>query len=105
MLETSAVSLTPLGGVEVGHENPNTLILTVRLDGSNVLPWFHSTQIYITGKGKIGYLTGATKASDPKSATFPKWETENAIVMSWLLHFKKPEISNTFMYLTTAKAI
>lgn len=101
--ETSDVTSTPSKGMKVGNDNPNTLISTVRLN--NFLPWFHSAQIYITSKGKLGYLTGATKAPDPTSATFPKWEAENAIVMSWLLHSMKPEISHTFMYLPTSKAI
>lgn len=42
MSETSGVTLTPSGGMEVGNDNPNTLISTVRFDGNNFIPWFHS---------------------------------------------------------------
>lgn len=62
MLETSDITSMPSGRLEVVHDNPNTLISTVRFDGNNFLPWFHSAQLYIIGKGKLGYLTGATKA-------------------------------------------
>lgn len=82
MLDTSDITYVPSNGLEAGIGNPNTLISTVHFDGSNFLPWFHSAQIYSTGKGKLGYLTGATKAPDPSSLCFPKWEAENAVVMS-----------------------
>lgn len=60
MLETSDVTLAPSRGMKVVNETPNALITTVRFDGSNYLPQFHFAQIYITGKRKLGYLTGET---------------------------------------------
>lgn len=63
MSEASDVTLNPIGSVGGAmNEAPNTLITTVQFDETNYLPWFHSTQLYIAGKGKLGYLTGKTKA-------------------------------------------
>lgn len=82
MLETGDITSMPFGRLEGVTDNPNTLISIVRFDGNNFLSWFYSAQIYITGKGKLGYLTGATKVLAPSSPNFPKWVAESAIVMS-----------------------
>lgn len=106
MSEVSDVSSFPtrsVGGIV--NEAPNTLIMTGQFDGSNYLPWYHSTQSFIIGKGKFGYLTGDTKAPDLEPTTFPKWQAKNVTMMSCFLHSMQPEIANTPMYLLIAKAI
>lgn len=67
MLETSDVTSASSRGVgTVMNKTPNALITTVKFDGSNYLPWFHSTQLYITGKGKFGIFDRHDKVSRVK---------------------------------------
>lgn len=73
-----------LGGIV--NESPNSTITTIRLGGTNFLAWSQSAKLYITGKGKGAYLSGAAKMPAPTNSAFEKWEAENAMVMSWLLH-------------------
>lgn len=39
------------------------------------------------------------------SEKFANWETENSMIMSWLLGSMTPEVSNTFMLYQTAADI
>lgn len=61
MSKINDVTSAPSRGVGAVNETPNAFITTVKFDGSNYLPWFHLAQLYITGKAKLGYLTGETK--------------------------------------------
>jgi len=54
-----STDVNSLGGVV--NESSNSLITTVRLDGTNFLAWFQSAKPYIISKGKITYLTGEAK--------------------------------------------
>lgn len=42
------------------------------------------------------------KSNDP---SFAKWETENAMVMSWILYSMQLHIANNYLFLPIAKAI
>lgn len=62
--------------------------------------------MFITRRGKLGYLTGTVKAptTDDQAAMF-LWETENAMIMAWLINSMEPEIGQVHLFLPTAKAI
>lgn len=60
----------------------------------------------ITGRGRRGYLTGTVKdpgPSDPRAQV--NWETENAMIMSWLIHSMEPEIGQVYQFHSMAKEI
>ena len=61
--------------------------------------------IFICGKGKEDYLTGAAKAPDENNLAYRNWKVENNIVMSWLLNFMTNEIGENFMYYKTTQKI
>ena len=52
-------------------ESHSIQITRIRLNGDNFLRWSQSIQMYIRGRGKMGYLTGKKKApavDDPNYA-------------------------------------
>ncbi|CAN1217730.1 hypothetical protein LINPERPRIM_LOCUS1104, partial [Linum perenne] len=56
--------------------NPDLLSggLTIpKLNGRNYLQWFRSVQMFITGRSKGGFLTGATAKPDVADAKFEQW--------------------------------
>lgn len=57
--------------------------------------------IYIKGKDKEDYLTGAIKPSTIDDPKYQKWKTENALVMGWLLNSMKLEVSGHYLFLDT----
>lgn len=87
-------------------DSPSLQITTHKLNGSNYLQWSQSVKMFITGRGKLGYLTGAlTAPTDGDQAAEFLWETENAMIMAWLINSMEPEIGQVHLFLHTAKAI
>ncbi|KAI9198462.1 hypothetical protein LWI28_016256 [Acer negundo] len=76
---------------------------TYRLNGQNYLKWSQMVQTFLKGKGKLSHLLGTgPQKGDPK---FEDWDEKESLVMSWLWNSMTPEISDTCMFLTTAKDI
>ena len=57
----------------------------------------------LKGKKKISHFTGTgPKPGDPK---FEAWDEEDSMIIAWLWNSMIPEISDTCMFLATAKDI
>ena len=57
-------------------------ITTIRLNGDNFLRWSQSIQMYIKGRGKMGYLMGEKKALVVDDPNYAIWDVENSMVMT-----------------------
>ncbi|KAF8411460.1 hypothetical protein HHK36_004011 [Tetracentron sinense] len=74
-----------------------------RLTGKNYLKWSQLVRAVLKGKGKISHLMGTgPKTGDPR---FEAWDEEDSMIMAWLWNSMIPEISDTCMFLATAKDI
>ena len=74
-----------------------------RLNGKNYLKWSQFVRTYLKGKGRLSHLIGTGPAkNDP---TFEAWDEENSMIMSWLWDSMEPMISDTCMFMSTAKEI
>lgn len=59
--------------------------------------------MFLKGRGKLSHPLGTDpKPGDPK---FDAWDEQDSLVMSWLWNSMQQEISDTCMYLGTAKEI
>ncbi|ONI01002.1 hypothetical protein PRUPE_6G115900, partial [Prunus persica] len=87
------------------HDLMNVQLLPTKLDGTNYLAWSHFVRLYITGKGRIGYLTGEKKQPDDTDPKFITWVEEDAMLRSWLLQAMTPDISLGYMRLDSEHAI
>ncbi|KAA8545242.1 hypothetical protein F0562_020026 [Nyssa sinensis] len=76
-----------------------------KLDGMNYLAWSEFVRLYITGKGKLGYLTGNKPQPEATDPTFTNWVEENAMLMTWFLQTMTLDVSTGYMRLPTAKDI
>ncbi|GAV69680.1 UBN2_3 domain-containing protein, partial [Cephalotus follicularis] len=67
-------------------------ISPIKFNGTNYLPWSKACMIYVRVNKLAGYLIGTTtrpvKADDEE-----KWLSEDALVISWLLHSIEPALS------------
>lgn len=61
--------------------------------------------MFIRGRGKISYLTGAMVAPKEDDPTFQTWDSENSMVMTWLINSMDHEIGDTYLFLLTRKDI
>ncbi|KAF5454932.1 hypothetical protein F2P56_024561 [Juglans regia] len=74
-----------------------------RLNGKNYLKWSQFIRTYLKGKGKLSHLLGTgPKEGNPR---YDAWDEADSMIMSWLWNSMNPEISNTCMFLSTAKEI
>ena len=61
--------------------------------------------LFMCGKGKDDFLTGAAVATTTDHPKYKVWKLENNMVMSWLFNSMTTEIGEDFMYYKTAKEI
>ena len=57
----------------------------------------------LKGKGKISHLMCTGRK--PGNPRFEAWDEDNSMIMAWLWNSMTPEISDTCMFLATAKDI
>ena len=99
---TGAVMGGSSHGISAGGELP-IIQAAYRLSGKNYLKWSQLIKTFLKGKGKLSHLEGTgPQKEDP---TYAAWDEEDSLVMSWLWSAMNPEISDTIMFLTTAKEI
>lgn len=74
-----------------------------QLKGKNYLKWSQLIHTILKGKGMANHLTDA--APDMKDPKFKTWDEKDSTNMAWLWNSMIPEISDTFMFLNSAKEI
>ena len=104
----SATSAAPTSSIEENQMVRNNMEFqsiqsAYRLNGKNYLKWSQLVRTFLKGKGKIGHLLGT--GPEKGTAGFEAWDEEDSMIMSWLWNSMTPEISDTCMFLPSAKAI
>ncbi|KAK2977630.1 hypothetical protein RJ640_020537 [Escallonia rubra] len=108
-----ATESSSFSGTSSGQESMNTggsegsviLITKHKLTGHNYHQWAKSVMMFISGKGKDDYLTGAASPPWKDDPSFRMWKTENNMVMSWLINTMDTEIGQNFLFYDTAYEI
>ncbi|XP_059661691.1 uncharacterized protein LOC132307839 [Cornus florida] len=99
---TSEIPVTGSNGFLPTRELQN-IQAAYRLNGKNYLKWSQMVRTFLKGRGKLSHLLGnGPEKEDPK---FDAWDEQEFMVMSWLWNSMLPEISDTCMFLSTAKEI
>ena len=76
-------------------------ITQYKLNGTNFQESSQSVLLVVRGKGKAGYLIGAVPKPNTDSTTYGIWDTENFIVMAWLVNSKEPKIGRIYLFYKT----
>ncbi|XP_073315737.1 uncharacterized protein [Primulina huaijiensis] len=90
------------------NPNPsnNSLLITHhRLIGPNYLQWSKFVRMLFCGRGKEEYLTGEIEAPAKTDVGYKKWNTENQLIMSWLINSMSLEVGENFLLYETAKDV
>ena len=61
--------------------------------------------MFIRGKEKDDYITGASAAPATTTSTYKKWIAKNNMVMSWLVNSMTTDIGENFLSFDTTKEI
>ena len=100
--EKRAVTETKSGFV---NDNPSLQIIPVKLDGTNYLAWSRSYLLFIQARGLQGYVIGDSLKPEITSSNYIQWESENSLVMSWLINSMQPQIAQGYLLLNSAATI
>ena len=95
---SGASQSTPTVFTENTSSNTTLQITAHKLNGKNFLRWSRSVQMVIRGKGRMGYLNGTVKKPAEDDPTFPMWDTQNSMVMAWLIHSMEEKIREAYLY-------
>ena len=61
--------------------------------------------MYISGKDKLGYITGVLPQPSPNDPGFRKWKIDDSTVKGWLINSMDPALIGNFIWYPTAKAV
>ncbi|KAL4273191.1 hypothetical protein GQ457_13G016310 [Hibiscus cannabinus] len=87
------------------QENNPIAITCHRLNGNNYVEWSQYVKIFLSGRERYGYVTGATKEPASTAANYASWVRDDNQVMSWLLNSMQPDINKNFLLYTTYTSI
>ena len=59
----------------------------------------------IRGKDRLGYMTGAIAALVENDRTYASWESDNSIVMAWLVNSMEKKIGRHYLSYKMTKEI
>ena len=99
--------IDPNDPLYIGSSDASSAVLIpIKLTGpENYGVWSRSMRIALTGKRKIGFVTGASSRSLYRDELHEQWETCSAIVLSWLMNSVSEDLLNGIVYATSAYTV
>ena len=76
-----------------------------KLNMKNYLKWAQSMKLTIDGKGKLRYLTGEVTQPIANDLSLKKWQSENSLVIAWLINSMEPTIGKPHLFLPIANDV
>ena len=80
-------------------QNSALYLTATKLNGHNYLERAQSEKLAIDGKGKIGHLTGKISKPAASDPNLKKWQSENSLVIAWLINSIEPAIGKPQLFL------
>lgn len=85
-------------------DQPGNLITHVILKGDNQLNWSRAITLSFKSRQKFGFVDGTiTKPTESKKLL--DWETNNSMLVSWILRTIDPEVAASVPYMEEAKKL
>jgi len=105
MAASNAVALDPSHELFLHpSDHPNCTLSSEPLIGQNFGQWKRSCEVSLVSKHKLGFVTGSCTKPDTGTLV-TQWERCNVMVISWLLHSIKKDITTNVLFYSTAKQI
>lgn len=86
-------------------DNPSLQISPTKFDGQNYLAWSRYCLLFIKARVLQGYINGSKKQPEDTDPSFPQWDSENSLVMTWLLNSMQPHMFKSYLLLNTPTKI
>ena len=84
------------------NENPGAVLVTPLLSGNNYHSWSRSMQVALRSKHKLHFINGALPRPFDDDHDSIAWDRCNTMIMSWLINFVEPEISQSILRMESA---
>lgn len=84
-------------------DNPSGALTTILLQGTNYIPWSLDVLTSLSVKNKTGFVDGTIIPPNSSFSSHKYWLRCNNLVLAWLRHSVIPEISDSLLYVTSAK--
>ena len=104
ILPNPTIPPTPVS-VDYYSQNLALYLTVTKLNGHNYLEWAQSVKLAINGRGKMGHLTGEISKLAAGDPNLKKWQSENSLVIAWLINSMEPAIGKPHLFLPTAKDV
>ena len=86
-------------------QNSALYLIGIRLNGRNYLKWAQSIKLAIDGRGKVRHLTGEISKPTAGDPNLKKWQSENSLIIAWLINSMEPTIGKPHLFLPTAQDV
>lgn len=83
--------------------NPDMILVTMPLDGSNYLIWSRAMIILSSAKDKLEFINKKCEIHDLESDRYEKWLKANGMVTFWILNSISKDLVEAFLYATSGK--
>ena len=106
--EESSNAITEFDGTKFSiafNDNPSLQISPVKLDATNYLAWLRSCLLSIQATWLQGYINNGKRRPDDINSAVHKWDSENSLIMSWLINSMQPQLARGYLFLDTAQKI
>ena len=95
-------STTVLGTKSGFHSMP---YVSPKFDGKNFLEWSKACTMALKSHKLMKYINGKSKQPSESDSNFDDWESENAMVCSWLFNSMEVHICKSYIFIDTAKDV
>lgn len=96
--KSTAISSSKLGF----HSTP---FVSPKFDGKNFLEWSKACTMALKSHKLMKYINGKVKQPMESDADFDDWDSENAMVCSWLSNSMEVHIRKSYIFIDTAEEV
>jgi len=86
-------------------DHPGLQLVNIKLNGANFQRWTHSVRFALKTKSKLGFIDGKCAQPVVNSHAYNQWIRCDSMMVSWLLNFMVPDLSEAFLYVNSAKEL
>lgn len=83
----------------------NTPYVNPKLDGKNFLEWSKACTMALKSHRLMRYINGKAKQPLENDPSFEDWDSENAMVCSWLFNSMEVHIRKSYIFIDTAEDV
>lgn len=86
-------------------DHPGAQLIATQFNGKNFLSWSYGVKMALGAKNKLGFIDGSVMKPTIGSEGYEFWKRADYMVRCWLLNSMVGSISESFIYVNSAKQL